>query len=80
MERRLGKENPHLVRVSRVIVRGAEGGRTPVQTYSPKAFYMLIRLLFVGNRQGTGKPICSLFAIVLSCSHKTLQQQPVLVC
>jgi hypothetical protein len=36
---------------------GAEGNRTPVQTYSAKAFYMLILLLFVGNEQETDKPI-----------------------
>jgi hypothetical protein len=28
---------------------GGEGNRTPVQTYSPKAFYMLIPALFVGE-------------------------------
>lgn len=36
---------------------GAEGNRTPVQTYSPKAFYMLISLLFVGDQQEMNKPI-----------------------
>ena len=29
--------------------RGAEGNRTPVQTYSSKAFYMFILVLFVGK-------------------------------
>lgn len=36
---------------------GAEGSRTPVQTYSSKAFYMLISLLFVGDTQEMNKPI-----------------------
>lgn len=36
---------------------GAEGNRTPVQTYSPKAFYMLISLLIVGDEPETNKPI-----------------------
>lgn len=36
---------------------GAEGNRTPVQTYSSKAFYMLISLLFVGDEPGMNKPI-----------------------
>jgi len=29
--------------------RGAEGNRTPVQTYSSKAFYMLITVYYVGK-------------------------------
>jgi hypothetical protein len=41
---------------------GGEGNRTPVQTYSTKAFYMLISILFVGNEQETNKPIQSLAA------------------
>ena len=36
---------------------GAEGNRTPVQTYSSKAFYMFISLLLVGDEQETNKPI-----------------------
>jgi len=36
---------------------GAEGNRTPVQTYSSIAFYMLISLLFVGDEQEKNKPI-----------------------
>ena len=36
---------------------GGEGNRTPVQTYSPKAFYMLSSLLFVGDEQELNKPI-----------------------
>ena len=36
---------------------GAEGSRTPVQTYSSKAFYMLISLLLVGRKQEMNKPI-----------------------
>ena len=35
---------------------GAEGNRTPVQTYSSKAFYMLISLLLVGDEQEMNKP------------------------
>ena len=37
---------------------GGDGGnRTRVQTYSPKAFYMLISLLIVGDIQEKNKPI-----------------------
>ena len=36
---------------------GAEGNRTPVQTYSSKAFYMLISLLLVGDEPEMNKPI-----------------------
>jgi hypothetical protein len=36
---------------------GAEGNRTPVQTHSSKAFYMLISLLIVGDTQGMNKPM-----------------------
>jgi len=36
---------------------GGEENRTPVQTYSPKAFYMFISLLIVGNEQEMNKPI-----------------------
>ena len=39
---------------------GAEGNRTPVQTYSPKAFYMLILVLIVGKWQEPVEPITSL--------------------
>jgi len=39
---------------------GGEGNRTPVQTYSSKAFYMLICKLFVGIQQDCNKPIVSL--------------------
>jgi len=39
---------------------GAEGSRTPVQTSSPKAFYMLIPALIVGRQQEPDKPIVSL--------------------
>jgi len=38
-------------------LRGAGGIRTRVQTYSPKAFYMLISLLLVGNKPEMNKPI-----------------------
>ena len=37
--------------------RGGDRIRTGVQTYSSKAFYMLISLLFVGNEQEMNKPI-----------------------
>lgn len=36
---------------------GGEEIRTPVQTYSSKAFYMLICLLIVGDGQENNKPI-----------------------
>jgi len=39
---------------------GGEESRTPVQTYSSKAFYMLSCLLIVGKKQGNNKPISSL--------------------
>jgi len=39
---------------------GGEETRTPVQTYSSKAFYMLICLLFVGRWQENNKPNISL--------------------
>ena len=38
-------------------IGGAEGNRTPVQTYPSKAFYMLISLLLVGDEQEMNKPI-----------------------
>ena len=38
---------------------GGEGNRTPVQTYSSNAFYMLIPLLIVGKKQEADKPIFS---------------------
>jgi len=40
-----------------VLPGGAEGNRTPVQTYPSKAFYMLISLLFVGTAQEKNKPM-----------------------
>ena len=39
---------------------GAEGNRTPVQTYPSKAFYMLILVLIVGTRPEPVEPIMSL--------------------
>ena len=39
---------------------GAEGNRTPVQTYPPKVFYMLILVLIVGKWQGPVEPSISL--------------------
>jgi hypothetical protein len=38
-------------------IGGAGESRTPVQTHSPKAFYMLISLLFVGMVPEKNKPI-----------------------
>ena len=42
------------------LIRGGEGSRTPVQTSSPKAFYMLIPALIVGKQQEPDTPIVSL--------------------
>lgn len=44
---------------SNLIIPFVEPGgiRTRVQTYSPKAFYMLISLLLVGNKPEMNKPI-----------------------
>ena len=39
---------------------GAEGNRTPVQTYPSKAFYMLILVLLVGKWPEPVEPIISL--------------------
>jgi len=44
----------------KIPLSGGEGIRTPVQTYSPKAFYMLIPALIVGKPQGPDKPMASL--------------------
>jgi hypothetical protein len=58
-------KNPQLVECAGHLVNtllnlsiggGAEGIRTPVQTHSPKAFYMLISLLIVGIMQEKNKP------------------------
>ncbi len=38
------------------IYRGGDRARTGVQTYSSKAFYMLICSLIVGRAQGNNKP------------------------
>jgi len=46
----------------KIPLSGAEGSRTPVQTSSPKAFYMLIPALFVGKQQEPDTPIISLAA------------------
>jgi hypothetical protein len=42
------------------ILCGAGGNRTRVQTYSSKAFYMLISLLIVSRKQEMNKPIYNL--------------------
>jgi hypothetical protein len=41
----------------KVPLSGVGGNRTRVQTYSPKAFYMFISLLIVGDIQEKNKPI-----------------------
>ena len=41
---------------------GAEGTRTPVQTYPSKVFYMLILVLLVGKWQEPVEPNISLAA------------------
>ena len=46
----------------RLIKSGGDRIRTGVQTYSPKAFYMLIPELFVGKQQEPDEPIASLAA------------------
>ncbi len=43
-----------------ILICGAEGSRTPVQTYSVKAFYMLISALVFVNEPEQNKPIHSL--------------------
>ncbi len=56
---------------------GVEGNRTPVQTYSPKAFYMLILLLFVGSLAGNEQTNKPLSWIVLSNRHSLRLQHSV---
>ncbi len=56
----INKKAPQIIDLQGLNFRGGEGNRTPVQTYSPKAFYMLIPALIVGKRQGPDKPIVSL--------------------
>ena len=56
------EENGHLIKKKRddfsiIPLSGAEGNRTPVQTYPSKAFYMFISLLIVGGTPGMNKPI-----------------------
>ena len=46
--------------LTKIPLGGGEGIRTPVQTYSPKAFYMLIPALIVGKPQEPDKPMASL--------------------
>ena len=48
---------------------GAGGSRTLVQTYSPKAFYMLIAALIFENRQGLSKPTGSVSAVFSFTPH-----------
>ena len=56
---------------------GAEGNRTPVQTYSSKAFYMLISLLVVGDKQEMNKPIHRLAVPIVIGSLKQPSQPSV---
>ena len=56
---------------------GAGGIRTLVQTYPPKAFYMLIPALFVGNWQGQDKPTSSVSAVFSSDRHGDQSDYPV---
>src|SRR5258706_7851900 len=60
---------------------GAEGSRTPVQTHSSKAFYMLISLLVVGSKQEMNKPIYYVAEFpsdrVFCCIHSLMQQHSV---
>jgi len=53
---------------------GGGGNRTRVQTYSSKAFYMLISLLLVGDEQEMNQPIHHLAECVF-CSRHSLQLQ-----
>ena len=45
-----------------VLLSGGEESRTPVQTYSPKAFYMLILFCVFREVTGNKQPITSLAA------------------
>lgn len=60
---------------------GGDRNRTGVQTYSSKAFYMLIPVLGCREITGTGQPIISLAAFpiarVFCCQHSLWQQHPV---
>jgi len=66
------------------VERGGEENRTPVQTYSSKAFYMFILFWFVGKqlvrRTPSEKPATDYFLswIVLSNRHSLLLQHLVL--
>jgi hypothetical protein len=51
---------------------GAGESRTPVQTYSTKAFYMLILALIVGKKPEPNKPISSLAGWSVNYSHSLL--------
>ena len=56
---------------------GAGESRTPVQTYPPKAFYMLIPALFVGNQPGQDKPTVSVSALFSPGQHGDRSGYPV---
>ena len=51
-----------LLTVLILLFSGAEGTRTPVQTYPSKVFYMLILVLLVGKWQEPVEPNISLAA------------------
>jgi len=54
---------------------GAGGIRTHVQTYSPKAFYMLILELIVGQVAGTKQTnICLSWMVLINCHSLQLKQ------
>ena len=56
---------------------GAGESRTPVQTYPPKAFYMLIPALFVGNQPGQDKPTNPVSALFSPGQHSDQPGYPV---
>ena len=57
---RLGKEKARPTCITSNGLGGGDRIRTGVQTYSPKAFYMLIPVLFVGKQQEPDEPTASL--------------------
>jgi len=57
-----------------ILLSGTEGSRTPVQTYSSKAFYMFILALIVGQIPELNKPIFTLAGWVFCKRHSLLLQ------
>ena len=74
---------PYCALPQNVDFSGAGEDRTPVQTYSPKAFYMLISLFIFDYAQEKNKPMRGLAAPncsgVLSNRHSLRLQHPVFV-